>query len=40
MTASVVFLKILITASTIIVTIAPIALVVLWVRDARRGDLW
>ena len=40
MTASVLFLEILVTASTIVVTIAPIVLVALWVRDARRGDLW
>lgn len=40
MTASVAFLKIPVTISTLVVTLAPIALVALWIRDARRGDLW
>ncbi len=40
MTASVTFLEILVTASTIVATIAPVVLLALWVIDARDGRLW
>jgi hypothetical protein len=40
MTASVSFLSVLITGATVVATIAPVVLVVLWIRDARRGSLW
>jgi len=40
MTASVRFLEILVTAATGLATLAPILLIVLWVRDARGGRLW
>jgi hypothetical protein len=38
--ASVGFLTVLVTAATIIATVAPIVLIVLWIRDARGGRLW
>lgn len=40
MTASVGFLRALVTVATIVTTIAPVLLLALWVRDARRGRLW
>jgi hypothetical protein len=40
MTASVDFLEGLVTVATAIATIAPLVLIVLWVRDARGGRLW
>jgi hypothetical protein len=40
MTASVSFLSWLITGATVVATIAPVVLIVLWIRDARRGNLW
>jgi len=40
MTASVGFLSVLVTAATVVTTLAPLVLVALWVRDLRRGDLW
>lgn len=40
MTASVAFLEILVTGATIVATLAPIVLLVLWVLDARGGRLW
>jgi hypothetical protein len=40
MTASVDFLEILVKTATAVATLAPIVLVVLWVRDARGGRLW
>jgi hypothetical protein len=40
MTASVGLLTILVTAATVVTTLAPVVLVALWVRDARRGRLW
>lgn len=40
MTASVEFLSILIGTATGLAALAPILLLVLWVRDARRGELW
>ncbi len=40
MTASVEFLTGLVTLATIVVTIAPVVLLVLWIRDARGGRLW
>ena len=40
MTASVSFLSALITVATVVATAAPIVLVALWIRDARKGNLW
>jgi hypothetical protein len=40
MTASVGFLEVLVTISTVVTTIAPVVLIVLWVRDARGRQLW
>ena len=40
MTASVGFLTVLVTAATVVATFAPVVLVALFVRDARRGELW
>jgi hypothetical protein len=40
MTASVGFLEGLVTGATVIATIAPLVLIVLWVRDARGRRLW
>jgi hypothetical protein len=40
MTASVQFLEILVTSATVVATVAPIVLVVLWIRDARGRRLW
>lgn len=40
MTASVTFLEILVTSATVVATIAPVVLLVLWAVDARNGRLW
>jgi hypothetical protein len=40
MTASIGFLQGLVTIATVVVTIAPLVLLFLWVRDARGGRLW
>lgn len=40
MTASVAFLETLVTAATVVATIAPVVLVALWLIDARNGRLW
>lgn len=40
MTASVGLLRGLVTVATVVVSIAPIVLLFLWVRDARGGRLW
>ena len=40
MTASVAFLETVVTAATVVATLAPVILAVLWVRDARGGRLW
>ncbi|MEZ4215283.1 MAG: hypothetical protein R3E88_02310 [Myxococcota bacterium] len=40
MTASADFLTWLVTGATILSSIAPVVLVVLFVRDARSGRLW
>lgn len=40
MTASVGFLTVLVTGATVVATLAPVVLLVLWIRDARRGRLW
>jgi len=39
-TASVDFLTILVLFSTVVATVAPVVLVGLWIRDARKGELW
>ena len=40
MTASVEFLEALVTGATVLASLAPVVLLVLWVRDARGGRLW
>ncbi len=40
MTASVGFLSALVTLATVVATLAPVILVVLWIRDARGRRLW
>lgn len=40
MTASVGFLSILVGSATVVATIAPVVLAVLWIRDFRGGRLW
>lgn len=40
MTASVGLLQGLVTIATVVVTLAPLVLLVLWLRDARGGRLW
>ena len=40
MTASVGFLEVLVTAATLAASVAPVVLVVLWIRDARGGKIW
>lgn len=40
MTASVGFLTVLIGGAAILVALAPLVLLLLWLRDVRRGDLW
>jgi len=40
MTASSGFLTALVILATIVATVSPVVLLVLWVRDWRRGRLW
>lgn len=40
MTASVGFLTVLVTIATVVATLAPIVLIVLWIADMRGGRLW
>ena len=40
MTASPEVLRILVVAATVVTTVAPVVLVVLFVRDWKRGRLW
>ena len=40
MTASVGFLTGLVTIATVVATVSPVVLVALWIRDAKRGQLW
>jgi hypothetical protein len=40
MIASVDFLTVLVGVATVVATLAPIVLLVLWVRDAKKGQLW
>lgn len=40
MTASVGFLSVLVTAATVVASLAPLVLVGLWLRDRRQGKLW
>jgi hypothetical protein len=40
MTISSTVLALLITISTVLVAIAPVTLIVLWLRDRKNGDLW
>ena len=40
MTASVGFLTVLIGVATALVALSPLILLLLWARDARKGDLW
>lgn len=40
MTASIGFLEVLVTAATVLASLAPVVLLVLWWNDARKGRLW
>jgi len=40
MTASISFLSILVGIALVMTIIAPLALLVLWLRDWKRGRLW
>lgn len=40
MTASVDFLTFLIGGATVLAALTPLVLLLLWLRDARRGQLW
>jgi len=40
MTISPAALELLITASTLLVAVAPVILIVLWFKDRKDGDLW
>jgi hypothetical protein len=40
MTASLDFLTVMVTAALIVTTIAPVALILLFLRDRARGELW
>jgi len=40
MTISPAALELLITASTLLVAVAPVILIILWFKDRKGGDLW
>ena len=40
MTASIGFLTILVGGATLLLAFAPLVLLLLWFRDARKGELW
>ena len=40
MTISVTSLALLVSAATLITALAPIVMVILWIRDRARGQLW
>jgi hypothetical protein len=40
MIASVDFLTILVGGATLLLALAPLVLLLLWLRDARKGELW
>lgn len=40
MTASVSLLALLIGGATLLAALSPLILILLWLRDVRRGELW